>query len=337
MRIIVEKNVPFTEALDGVAEVRRLPHAEITADAVRDADALVVRTRNRCNEVLLGGSKVRLVATATIGTDHIDLGWCRANGIEVANAPGSNAPAVAQYVFSSLVRVVNRPLSSYRLGIVGVGHVGSIVERWARAMSMPVMLCDPPRQAAEGCDCWHSLDDLCEWADIITFHTPLTTEGQWPTHHLAGKEFFSKLRRAPIIINSSRGAVADNAAWAEAIEAGECGQAIIDCWEGEPDLNPSLLEKAAIATPHIAGYSIEGKRRASQMALDAISACFGLAHIPVSGEAPKPCASTITPAEALRSYDPTVESAALKANPEAFEALRNNYKLRHEPNDTPVR
>ena len=324
MKIIVESNVPYLEVLDRVADVERLPYGEITREAVRDADALIVRTRNRCDRSLLEGSKVRFIATATIGTDHIDLDWCRANGIEVYNAPGSNAPAVAQYVFSSLMRVVSRPLKSYTLGIVGVGHVGGIVDRWARSMGMTTLLCDPFLNYEA------TLADLAHTADIITFHTPLTDDGPYPTYHLAGENFFNNLRRAPIIINSARGAVVDNAVWADALEVGVCGPAIVDCWENEPDINFRLLDKAVIATPHIAGYSIEGKKRASQMALDALCRHFGVGPLTIDAELPQECAATITPVVALKGYNPLDDTAALKAHPEDFEKLRNNYILRHE-------
>lgn len=331
LKFVVEKNVPFLEALDGVAHVVRLPSADINREAVRDADGIVVRTRNHCDASLLSDSKVSLIATATIGTDHIDMPWCAAHGIEVANAPGSNAPAVAQYVFSSLMRVINRPLSSYILGIVGVGHVGSIVDRWARSMGIKTMLCDPPRQALEGGEGWCSLDELARGSDIISFHTPLVKDGPYPTYHLADSSFFKSLRRAPVIINSSRGAVVDNDAWIEAIEAGVCGPAIIDCWEGEPFINRHLLQLAAVATPHIAGYSFQGKQRASQMALDAICRHFALDALRITGDEPAPAPESITPLEAIRSYDPLVDTSNLKSNPGLFEQLRNSYCLRSEP------
>ncbi len=325
--------MPFMEALESVADVKYLPYGEINAEAVRDADALIVRTRNRCDASLLQGSKVQLVATATIGTDHIDLEWCKANGIEVANAPGSNAPGVAQYVFSSLARLINRPISNYTIGIAGVGHVGSIVERWARELGMKVMLCDPPRRRAEGGDSWYQLEDIARQADIITFHTPLTKEGPDATYHLADTTFFNSLRRAPIIINSARGPVIDNKAWAEAIRAGIAGKAVVDCWEGEPCINRDLLEAASIATPHIAGYSYEGKQRASQMAMDALCRHFGLPHLTVSGPQPKPIASSITMRGALDGYNPLVDTEALRtaeSPAKAFESLRNAYRLRPE-------
>lgn len=330
LRIVVERNVPFLEVLDSVADVVRLPYGEITADTVRDADALVVRTRNRCDASLLADSHVKFIATATIGTDHIDLPWCVAHGIKAVNAPGCNAPAVAQYVFSSLMRVINRPISSYTIGIVGVGHVGTIVERWARGLGMRVMLYDPPRQRAEGGDGWSSLDEIAAGADIITFHTPLTRSGADATYHIADESFFNSLRRAPIIINSARGPIVDNAVWVEALEAGQCGPAIVDCWENEPQIDRRLLSLATIATPHIAGYSLEGKQRASQMALDALCSHFGLSAQHIAGAVPPSPARSITAATALNGYNPLDDTAALKADPAAFESLRNNYRLRPE-------
>ena len=333
LKIIVEKNVPYIGNAPQGIEMVRLAADEITPEAVKDADALIVRTRTQCDKSLLEGSRVSFIATATIGTDHIDMPWCEAAGIEVANAPGCNAPAVAQYVFSSLMRVINRPIKSYRLGIVGVGHVGGLVDRWARSLGMKTLLCDPFLEQADssGCRQWYSLEQVAAEADIITFHTPLTTGGPHPTFHMASAAFFQQLGRAPVIINSARGAVVDTAAWIDALKAGICGPAIIDCWEGEPDISRSLLELAAIATPHIAGYSVEGKQRASQMSLDALSRHFGLNRMLITeGPACDP-AVAITPREALDSFDPMPESALLKAYPERFEQLRNEYVLRHEP------
>ncbi len=328
-RVVVDAYVPYIKPLMQIAAVGTVSPEAITREVVKDADALIIRTRTKCNADLLEGSRVKFIATATIGTDHIDLPWCKEHGITVANAPGCNAPAVAQYVFSTLMRVINRPLSSYTLGIVGVGHVGRIVEQWARGMHMRVLVCDPPRQRAEGGDGWSSLDEIAAEADIITFHTPLTRTGEDATYHLADRRFFDSLRRAPIIINAARGPIADTAAWIDAIDRGIVGPAIIDCWEGEPNINRDLLHRAAIATPHIAGYSDAGKRRATRMAVDAFSECFDLPHIEVGGDIP-PVARYITPAVAYRGYDPTVDDAALRAAPDTFEHLRDTYHLRPE-------
>lgn len=333
LKIVADRNVPYLGNLARVSELVALDAADITAETVRDADALIVRTRTRCDEKLLKGSKVRFVGTATIGTDHIDLDACARMGITVANAPGSNAPAVAQYVFSSLMRLINRPLNEYKLGIVGVGNVGRIVERWARAMEMPVLLCDPPRAEREGREGFVSLEDIVREADVITFHTPLTHSGPYPTYHLADEAFFRSLQRAPIVINSARGPVVDNEAWVRAIRDGITGAAVVDCWEGEPTLNRELLEATAIATPHIAGYSAAGKARATAMVLDALTSCFGIPKIEPDTEAIPPVAQSITPAEALLSYDPLTDTAALRAEPDQFETLRNTYVLRAEPRE----
>lgn len=322
------------QPLEAVANVVYLPASEITPQAVKNADALVVRTRTRCNEALLGGSDVKIVATATIGTDHIDLDWCAANGIKVVNAPGCNAPAVAQYVFGALARLINRPLSSYCIGIVGVGNVGRIVEAWARSLEMRVMLCDPLRQQAEGGDGWSTLQEVAERADIITFHTPLTTGGDHPTWHLADRKFFESLRRAPIIVNSARGEVVDNKAWLAAVRAGVAGAAVVDCWENEPDICPELLVEAAFATPHIAGYSRQGKQRASAAALGAVCEALGL-ELPARAAAQcPPPARTVTLPSVAASYNPDADTRALRANPQNFESLRNNYNLRDEAPET---
>lgn len=330
MKIVAEQNIPYLEALSQVAEVVRLPYGAITREAVADADALVVRTRNRCDAALLENSKVKLVATATIGTDHIDLDWCAGAGIKVANAPGSNAPAVAQYVLSVLAHISPVDLSSLTIGIVGVGHVGSLVAARARSLGMNVMLCDPPRQQAEGGDGWSSLEDIAREADVITFHTPLTRGGEFPTWHLADEAFFNSLRRAPIIINSARGPVVDNRAWVEAIRKGVAGKAVVDCWEGEPNIDAELLELSTVATPHIAGYSRQGKMRASQMALDAISRVFNLLPMEVPGGCPPPGPLAVKLPRIVAEYDPAADTAALKSSPESFEDLRNHYQLREE-------
>lgn len=327
LHIVIEDHIPFIKGLlEPYADVTYLAPEAFTPEAVRDADALIVRTRTRCDNALLGDSRCSMVATATIGTDHIDLPWCAARNIEVANAAGCNAPAVAQYVFSSLMTLINRSLSQHTIGIVGVGHVGSIVERWARRMDMRVMLCDPPRRQREGGEQWSTLQDIAAKADIITFHTPLDDT----TRHIADDAFFASLRRNPIIINAARGPVVDNEALARAIGSGQVHHAVIDCWEGEPAINRRLLELCDIATPHIAGYSYEGKVRGTRMAVDAVCRHFGLPDIPMEQTVPAGAAERVRPTMLLPSYDPKVDTQQLKNNPEKFEELRNHYILRHE-------
>ncbi len=302
-RVIADANIPFlTELLGDSVELIRLAPTDITAETMREADALITRTRTRCDARLLDGSRCRFIATATIGTDHIDFPYCASRGITVASAPGCNAPAVAQYVLASALRLIgDRRPEELTLGIVGVGHVGSIVERWARGLGFRLLLCDPPREEAEGCDRFVSLGEIARRADIITFHTPHTLTGPYATHHLADSSFFSSLERQPIIINSARGPITDTTALLDAIDAGKVGSVVIDCWEGEPDINLDLLDNAAYATPHIAGYSAEGKARASLMAARALADHFGIRFapsIPVPHDAP----ATVTAAQLLQSY-----------------------------------
>lgn len=331
IRLIIEKNIPFVKGLlDPYAAVQYLAPEDITPKAVREIDGMVIRTRTRCDEALLAKSECKMIATATIGTDHIDKDYCKRRSITVVNAPGCNAPAVAQYVFATLLNVINRPLNTYTIGIVGVGHVGSIVEQWARSLEMKVLRCDPPRQRAEGGDGWADLDTIAREADIITFHTPLTREGDDATYHIADAEFFKKLRRAPIIINSARGEIVDTPAIVEARKNGLTGPLIIDCWEHEPAIDRELLKLAHIATPHIAGYSSEGKIRASQVVMDAITTFFMIPRVTVTNDLPPAPARAVSINGILDSYNPLPESEFLKRNPDQFENLRNNYPLRHE-------
>lgn len=331
LRFVVDCHVPYLRGvLEPYAEVVYLAPDEITPEAVKDIDGLIVRTRTHIDKHLLGGSRCRFVGTATIGMDHFDRAWTEKAGITTVNAPGCNAPAVAQYVFASLARLINRPIGQYIIAIVGVGNVGRIVERWARALDMNVMCVDPLRQESEGGDKWYSLTEVAEKADIITFHPPLTREGIHATYHLADRDFFASLKRAPIIINSSRGPVVDNLAWLEAIENGLVSHSVIDVWEGEPALNMKLLEKADIATPHIAGYSRDGKIRASEMILNEISKHFGLPDLKPDSPAARPIADRVSIRIVMKSYDPFEDTRALRANPTRFEHLRDSYALRTE-------
>ena len=320
MRIIVEANIPYIRGLlEKFGEVAYLPAFEITADAVRRADALFVRTRTRCDASLLDGSSVKFVATATIGTDHIDLQWCRGAGIDVVNAPGCNAPAVAQYVHAVIGGRFGGNVRGLTLGVVGVGHVGGIVARWGERLGMRVLRCDPPRQRREGGD-FVDLATVAREADVITFHTPLTRDSR----------FLESLSRYRLLVNSARGGIVDEQALLKAVDGGEMTVAI-DCWENEPRINPVLLERAFVATPHIAGYSAEGKQRATAMALEAFERHYGVA---VGGK-PHP-ATPLLGADVdsvdtiMRTYDPLADTQRLRANPDAFERLRNEYHLRAE-------
>ncbi|MDE6483983.1 MAG: 4-phosphoerythronate dehydrogenase [Duncaniella sp.] len=330
--IIVEDRIPYISGvLEPAGNVTYLPAEAITPEVMRSADALITRTRTRCDARLLHDSRCAFIATATIGTDHIDLPYCRSRGITVANAPGCNAPAVAQYVMAAILAAHPEGVSGLTAGIVGVGNVGRIVERWARSLGMNVMRCDPPRQEAGDRGPWFSMEEIAREADVITFHTPLSRDGNHPTYHLASKDFLASLRRKPMIINAARGAVTSTEALIEAHAAGLTGALVIDCWEGEPDIDLRLLDASFIATPHVAGYSREGKIRATAMAVDAFSRHFGVQVNPLPVAIPPAAPLAVTAADILSTYSILADDAALRAAPSTFESLRNHYPLRPEP------
>ena len=348
MRVVVDSHIPHIQGLiESRAQVLYLDPGQITPDAVRDADALIVRTRTRCNADLLDHSRVRFIGSATIGTDHIDLDYCASRGITVCNAPGCNAPAVAQWVFAAIAawmrdRGVNSP-DGLTLGVVGVGHIGSIVARWGRQLGFTTLLNDPPREMTEKTEkaektdsladnrdgsfdgIFSPLDELQRRCDIITFHTPLTRDGQWPTWHLCDQAFLDGLERCRLILDAARGPIADNEAllrW-----HGDVG---LDCWENEPDISAALLDKCIVATPHIAGYSAQGKQRGTAMMIDALNRHFGW-DIPVpTVDAPATGVASVTLDGIAASYDILADTARLKADPAAFESLRNSYHYRSE-------
>ena len=333
MKIVVDNKIPYIrETICQLAdEVVFLSGAAITADDVRDADVLVVRTRTRCNRQLLEGSKVQLVVTATIGYDHIDTQWLESAGIRWTNCPGCNSGSVAQYLECALLLLEQQkglPLRQSTIGIVGCGHVGSKVKAVAERLGMRVLVCDPPL----GNPGFVSLDEIERNSDIITFHVPLTKEGEYATWHLADDNFFHRLSRVPYIINTSRGEVVDNKALLHALEDGRMRDAVIDVWENEPHPDAALLEKVFIGTPHIAGYSADGKVNADNMVIDAICHQFGLPHpgIIVPPALPEDFHYSGSP---LELYNPMVDSQKLKAEPSLFEQLRNNYPLRREKID----
>lgn len=338
MKIIIDDKIPYIR--DAVSEITAdavyLKGSEITAADVRDADAMIVRTRTRCDESLLGGSRVQFIATATIGFDHLDTAYLERAGIEWVNCPGCNSGSVAQYLRSALILLkrekgVNPAAST--VGIVGYGHVGKKVAREARAMGFRVIVSDPPLELAGSHEePFASLEQIEREADIITFHVPLTRGGDFPTQHLADASFFSRLRRRPWIVNTSRGPVVDNAALEHALDEGTAGGAIIDTWEGEPGISLSLLNKVYIGTPHIAGYSADGKTNADNMAVAALCRHFGIDKSfnilppPLPGGMPGLEGDDLL----LSLYNPLQDSRRLKADPSKFEELRGNYPLRRE-------
>ena len=332
MKIVCDDKIPYIrEALASLTDDEFYKEGgSIAAADVHEADALIVRTRTRCDQALLQDSRVQLVVTATIGYDHIDTEWLESAGIAWTNCPGCNATSVAQWVRNSLLAT---DLHIGTLGIVGYGHVGRAVAATMRPCVERIVVNDPPLSesgllCANDLDSTYSLGELAAiGADAITFHTPLTLGGKHPTLHLADQDFFDRLARPTVIINAARGGVVDEAALLRAMDRGIVTHALIDTWEGEPHINPELLHRAAIATPHIAGYSADGKANASRMVVEAIARHFGLE---ADTSAIVPPTVHCNAANPLALYDPRTDSAALKADPNRFEWLRGHYPVRRE-------
>lgn len=327
-RIIVDADIPFIKGrLEKDFSPVYADQSEFTPELVKDAEALLIRTRTRCNESLLKDSKVRLVATATIGMDQIDIPWCQSAGITVRNSPGCNAPAVAQYVWSSLLREGFSP-QTMTLGIVGCGNVGSIVAEWGEKLGARILISDPPKEReGKGDSRYVPLETLLRECDAVTLHTPLTRTGSDATYHLIGDRELGLMKDNAILVNAARGEVLDNKAALDHI--GKRLTGIIDTWEGEPALNHELLDKAEIATFHIAGYSKEGKERATRMVLEALEDTFGVS-LDKSGLAPAYTPVDVTEKMILDSYDPFTDTKSLREHPEDFEYLRSHYNFRHE-------
>lgn len=338
MKIVVDDKIPYIrETLERLAdEVVYKKGSAIGPEDVRDADALIVRTRTRCDEQLLKGSSVQFVATATIGYDHIDTAWCEQHGIEWTNCPGCNSGSVAQYIESVLLvsPVISHP-SSVTLGVVGCGHVGSKVCRVGERLGMRVLVNDPPLEDAlnkqsnreKATHHYHfvSLAEIAKEAGIISFHLPLNDS----TRYLANETFFRQLKQKPVIINTSRGGVVDEQALLQAMDDGRVSQAVIDTWENEPDISRTLLYKVYIGTPHIAGYSADGKVNADNMVIEALCRHFSL-PLPEKIKAPELPADFVYSGNPLQLYNAMNDSEKLKKNPEKFEELRGNYPLRRE-------
>ena len=317
-QVVIDRGIPF---LDGVfpseIDVRFLSPEEITSDSVRHADALFVRTRTKINKELLHGSNVRFVATATIGFDHIDQDYCREAGIHWVSCPGCNAQAVCDYV-EEAISSIKFNNSKLTVGVIGYGHIGKLVARMAEKRGYKVLLSDPPLGIGL------SLEQLAPQCDVLTFHTPLTREGEYPTYHLCDANILRRCKPGTLIINAARGGVIDEQALLSTLNTKHSTlnyKTAIDCWENEPNLNQELLKKANLASFHIAGYSIQGKMNASEMCLRAFCEFFSLPilsinkkAVPLQGDSEKGWLLRIT--------------EQLKANPEQFEQFRKQYKLR---------
>ena len=340
MKIVADKHIPFLEGVfEPYAEVVYIDGRSITHEDLIDADAMIIRTRTKCNADLLEGTRVRIIATATIGTDHIDLPYCADKGIEVHNAEGCNAGGVMQYVFSSLYGVAARKaikLDGFNFGIVGVGNVGRKVEAMARYLGFNVLRCDPPRAEAEGEEGFCSLDYLLANSQIVTMHVPLneTTRG------LVDDEFFLKMQLGTIFINAARGEIMDEKALKEAYP--KLGAAIIDTWNNEPDVDEELIDMVDVATPHIAGYSYQGKQNGTAMSVQAVARFFGIEelygyypeadipdHEPVLLDLKGKKQGEIA-AVFQYNYPIFTDDFRFRMEPHKFEKLRSEYQYRRE-------
>jgi len=354
LKIVTDDKIPFLKGvLDPFVDVVYLPGAKITPADVADADAIFTRTRTYCNEALLRESRVSLIVTATIGYDHIDTAYCEARGIRWVNAPGCNSSSVQQYITAALLTFAKekkRNLADMTLGVIGVGNVGSKVAKAATALGMNVLLNDPPRAEKEGDAAFTSLDELLRQSDIVTCHTPLTKEAPYPTYHLSSSDFFERMKPGALYINSARGAVTDSAALKQAAQSKLSGY-ILDVWEGEPALDLELLKNSFIGTPHIAGYSSDGKANGTVACVHEFCCFFGLDILPCwyPDTVPPPPMPTVISIDCkgkteqqvfyeavTHTYPLWEDSLRLKQTPSGFEEQRGDYWIRREFNNFTV-
>ena len=339
-RIVADDKIPFLKEspLAELTDLLFLPGAAISRRDLMHADALITRTRTKCNAALLDGTPVRMIATATIGFDHIDREYCAGKGIRWNNAPGCNADSVAQYLTSLLVvhaEKTGTALAGKTIGIVGVGNVGSRVAKVAQILGLHVLLNDPPRQKVENNNLFVPLEQIQREADFISFHVPLQKQGEFRTEALADENFFRNLRRAPFLINSSRGEVVCGEALKDALRKGAVSGAALDVWEHEPDIDRDLMNLLEFATPHIAGYSADGKANGTAACVRNIANFFGLdAAENWYPKVPDPVNRAV-PADSLFSavtaaYDIRNDDRRLRESPGNFEKLRGSYPLRRE-------
>lgn len=354
MLIVADENIPYArEAFETLGEVRLVAGRKLTSDAVRDAQLLMIRSVTRVGPDLLDGAAVQFVGTATIGTDHVDESYLASRGIRFAAAPGSNADSVAEYITAALLVIAKRqrlPLAGRSLGVIGVGNVGGRVAVKARRLGLEVRLNDPPLQRRTGRPEFRPLNELMD-CDFLTLHVPFEKSGPDATWHLADEALLRRMKPGAVLINSSRGAVADNAALLKSLLSGHTQAAVLDVWEGEPEIRTDLLRRVALGTPHIAGYSFDGKVNGTVMLYRA--ACDFLGVPPTWDPAPllpAPdvpslvlCADGRSDEDVLREavlavYPIERDDAALRALEDAppgergplFDRLRRDYPRRRE-------
>jgi erythronate-4-phosphate dehydrogenase len=347
MKIVADDKIPFLKGvLEPFAEVIYLPGKQISNDILKDADAILIRTRTKCTESLLEGTSVKFIGTATIGFDHIDLQYCHRKKIAWTNAPGCNSSSVQQYIAAALLRLSSENqfrLCDKTLGIVGVGNVGSKVEKFARALGMNVLLNDPPRERAEGKSSFVNLDTIISDSDIITLHVPLNVVGKDISYHLFDCDQFKRIKKSAWLLNTSRGEVVETNEFKKALYSEKLAGAVIDVWENEPDIDTSLMNLSHLSTPHIAGYSTDGKANGTAMIVNSLSRFF---DIPLQNWYPGNIPDPVSPAilidckgkseediyyEAVNhTYNIYEDSSRFRNSPPDFEKLRGDYPLRRE-------
>jgi erythronate-4-phosphate dehydrogenase len=359
MLIVADENIPLLDAFfAGFGEIRRVPGRSIDRATVEQADVLLVRSVTNVNRALLEGSKVRFVGTCTIGTDHLDLDYFNEAGITWSSAPGCNARGVVDYVLGSLMtlaEIEGVDLSQRTYGVVGAGEVGGRLIKVLKGLGWNVKVCDPPRQI-EGGD-YVSLEQIIQQCDVISLHTPLTRSGDDATWHLFDQQRLRQLKQGAWLINAARGPVVDNAALREVLLEREDLQAVLDVWEKEPEVDVALAELCVLATPHIAGYSLDGKQRGTAQIYQAYCAFIGQpADIQLSDLLPAAWLSEVSlhggcdPAWALAMlcrgvYDPRRDDADFRRSlvgnvaeqRAAFDVLRKQYPVRREIEGLKVR
>jgi erythronate-4-phosphate dehydrogenase len=347
IRIVADEKIPFLKGiLEPFADIKYLSGNKIDNKSLTGADALLIRTRTKCTEEVLEGSKVKFIATATIGFDHIDTQYCQKNDITWINAPGCNSASVMQYIAAALLKTSGEfrfSLNEKTLGIIGAGNVGSKVERLAVNLGMKVMVNDPPRARKEGDKGFSDFETVVREADILTVHVPLTIVGPDKTYHLINEKIIKKMKRGAWLINSSRGEVVETNSIKKALDSGKLGGAILDVWEHEPDIDHSLMQKTFIATPHIAGYSTDGKANGTSMVVNGLASFFNLplkdwypsdvpaplnGEIIINGKGKSPEAIVREAVE--HTYNISEDDLKLRLSPTDFEKLRGEYPLRRE-------
>ncbi len=332
VRIIADDKIPFLKGvLEPFAEVTYLPGNQINRTNIMGSDALLVRTRTRCNSELLAGTPVKYIGTATIGFDHIDTAFCEENNIKWISAPGCNSSSVQQYIAAALLRISAESRLSLKgrtIGIVGVGNVGSKVQSLANVLGMNVLLNDPPRERREGKNNFVGLDQLLIESDIITLHVPLNMDGEDRTFHMFNNEVFSKVKRRCWLINTSRGEVVETEALKNALTGERIAGAVIDVWEREPEIDIPLMHMAFLATPHIAGYSADGKANGTAMIVKNLCESF---NIPLTSWYPSEVPGTQDPVLEIDCAGKTSEEIVRKAVNHTYNIVEDDVRLRFDP------